>query len=131
MRSAKVTANAFSAGFHRMVHRACPVPLGSMPRVTKVTATRGATYTELTLEAIDGTHQRLGTLLGQAGIPTHPESLFAGPAPRKRQRHSEPQVQVSLRLTMGQRDVTDRLAGEHSATSRSALVTAALRGHLG
>ena len=31
MRSAKVTANAFSAGFHRMVHRACPVPLGSMP----------------------------------------------------------------------------------------------------
>jgi len=31
MRSAK----AFRAGFHRMVHRACPVPLGSSPRVTR------------------------------------------------------------------------------------------------
>jgi len=35
MRSAKVTAKAFNAGFHRMVHRACPVPWGSMPRVTR------------------------------------------------------------------------------------------------
>ncbi len=35
MRSAKVTAKALSAGFHRMVHRACPVPLGSSPRVTR------------------------------------------------------------------------------------------------
>lgn len=35
MRSAKVTAKALSAGFHLMVHRACPVPLGSSPRVTR------------------------------------------------------------------------------------------------
>src|SRR5829696_3255902 len=35
MRSAKVTANAFNAGFHRVIHRACPRPLGSSPRVTR------------------------------------------------------------------------------------------------
>jgi hypothetical protein len=34
MRSAKVTANAFSAGFHRMAHRVSPVPLGSRERTT-------------------------------------------------------------------------------------------------
>lgn len=32
MRSAKVTAKAFSAGFHRMVHRACPVPSSGLIR---------------------------------------------------------------------------------------------------
>ncbi len=42
MRSAKVTANAFRAGFHRMVHRACPVPLGSIPRVTRYSVLRAA-----------------------------------------------------------------------------------------
>ena len=35
MRSAKMTANAFSAGFHRVTHRACPVPLGSRDLVTR------------------------------------------------------------------------------------------------
>ena len=35
MRSAKVMAKAFRAGFHRVIHRACPVPLGSSPRVTR------------------------------------------------------------------------------------------------
>lgn len=34
MGPARMTAKAFSAGYHRMVHRACPAPLGSMPRVT-------------------------------------------------------------------------------------------------
>ena len=35
MRSAKVIAKAFSAGFQRIVHRFCPVPVGSSDRVTK------------------------------------------------------------------------------------------------
>ncbi len=35
MRSAKVIAKAFRAGFQRMVHRFCPVPVGSSDRVTK------------------------------------------------------------------------------------------------
>jgi hypothetical protein len=42
MRSAKVTANAFSAGFHRTAHRAWPVPLGSRPRVTRYSVLRAA-----------------------------------------------------------------------------------------
>lgn len=44
MRSAKMTANAFSAGFHRVVHRACPVPLGSRPRVTRYRHFRAARF---------------------------------------------------------------------------------------
>ena len=35
MRSAKVIAKAFRAGFHRVTHRACPSPLGSRERVTR------------------------------------------------------------------------------------------------
>ena len=35
MRSAKVMANAFSAGFHRTAHLVCPVPLGSRDRTTR------------------------------------------------------------------------------------------------
>src|SRR6478752_7414331 len=46
MRSAKVTAKAFRAGFHRMVHRACPVPLGSMPRVTRYSVFRAAGWVQ-------------------------------------------------------------------------------------
>jgi len=32
------------AGFHRMVHRACPVPLGSMPRVTRYRVFKAACW---------------------------------------------------------------------------------------
>ena len=35
MRSAKVMAKAFSAGFQRTAHRVCPVPFGSRLLVTK------------------------------------------------------------------------------------------------
>jgi hypothetical protein len=34
-RSPKVIANAFRAGFHRIVHRALPTPVGSRDRVTR------------------------------------------------------------------------------------------------
>ena len=34
-RSPKVIANALSAGFHRIIHRALPAPVGSRERVTK------------------------------------------------------------------------------------------------
>jgi len=44
MRLAKVTANAFRAGFHRMVHRAAPVPLGCMPRVTRCRVFKAACW---------------------------------------------------------------------------------------
>jgi hypothetical protein len=35
MRPSKVMAKALSAAFHRMTHRARPVPVGSSERVTK------------------------------------------------------------------------------------------------
>ena len=35
MRSSKVTAKALRAGFQRVIHRACPRPLGSSERVTR------------------------------------------------------------------------------------------------
>jgi hypothetical protein len=35
MRSAKVIAKAFRAGFHLVAHRALPFPVGSRDRVTR------------------------------------------------------------------------------------------------
>ena len=35
MRSAKVIANAFSAGFHLVIHRALPAPVGSRDLVAR------------------------------------------------------------------------------------------------
>lgn len=106
------------------------LPVSVRDRLREMAAVRGATYTELTLEAIDATHQRLGDLLTRTSVARRPDSLFSGSTPRRRERHSEPQVQVSLRLIRSQLDVVDRLVDDHSASSRSALVTAALRGHL-
>lgn len=42
MRSANVITKAFGAGFQRMVHRFCPVPVGSSDRVTNYRHFRAA-----------------------------------------------------------------------------------------
>lgn len=106
------------------------LPASLRARLREVSAGEGSTYTELTLEAIDSTHARLGELLASATTVRRPGSLFTGSTPRRRQRHSEPQVQVSLRLIPSQLQVIDRLVDEHAAPSRSALIAAALHAHL-
>lgn len=90
----------------------------------------GRSYTELTLEALDATHRRLGDLVADAtSATTRPGSLFTGARPR-RLRHDEPQVQVSLRLLRQDIDVIDRLVTDLQAPNRSSLVATALGAHL-
>lgn len=106
------------------------VPASLRDTLREAAAVRSATYTELVLEAIDATHGRLAALLAPVSAKTRSGSLFTVPPARRRQRHTEPQVQVSIRPTRGDLDVIDRLTRETAAPSRSALVAAALTAHL-
>jgi hypothetical protein len=106
------------------------LPASLRDRLREVSAGEGSTYTELTLEAIDFTYVRLGELLETSSAARRPGSLFASSTAPRRRRHSEPQVQVSLRLIPSQLRVIDRLVDEHAAPSRSALVAAALQAHV-
>lgn len=106
------------------------LPASLRDRLREAAATQPATYTELTLEALDATHARLQDLLGEVGITRRQDSLFTDSTARRRQRHNEPQVQVSLRLTPSQLAVIDGLTSRYSAPSRSALVAAALAEHM-
>lgn len=86
-------------------------------------------YTDIVLDAIDETHQRLAQLMAPARGGRSPGSLFKGREMRRR-RHDEPQVQVSLRPSRSDLAVIDRLVREHRAGSRSALVATALDAYL-
>lgn len=86
-------------------------------------------YTDIVLDAIDETHQRLAQLMAPVRGDRSPGSLFKGRETRRR-RHDEPQVQVSLRPSRSDLAVIDRLVREHRAGSRSALVATALDAYL-
>lgn len=105
------------------------VPVSLRDRLRRLTAEQDVTYTQLVLDAIDATHERLGALLSH-GTPARTRSLFQQPAAPRRRRHEEPHVQVSLRLVPEDLAVIDRLTAELNAGSRSHLVAAALNAHL-
>ncbi len=99
-------------------------------RVRERVASTRVTYTELTLEAIDATHPRLGDILAERRPKARESSLFRGPSRPRRQHHDEPQVQVSLRPARRDLEVIDRLVVELGASSRSALIATALTAYL-
>jgi hypothetical protein len=103
------------------------LPLAVKDRLDQQRAATGQAITRLTLEAITATHKRLSELLQEPQPDPERDELFTYDAPRRR---SEPKVQVTLRLRDDQLAVIDGLVGEHHAPDRSALVAAALRGHL-
>jgi len=86
-------------------------------------ATGQTTFTDLVLSALDATHERLGDHFTPAAAST---SMFTGRGPRRRLRHDEPQVQVSLRPVTDDLTIIDQLTASLGAPSRSALITAAL-----
>lgn len=106
------------------------VPASVRDRLRVAAAERGATYTDLTLEALDATHSRLDELITRPDRALRAGSLFSGVPGRRHQRHTEPQVQISLRPTRSDVDVIDRLTDDHAAPSRSALIATALGAHL-
>ena len=81
-------------------------------------------YTEVVLAALDTTYPVLRERFTDSPSPTN--SLFAGRGRPRRQRHNEPQVQVSLRPLREDLAVIDRLVVDTDAPSRSALVNGAL-----
>lgn len=106
------------------------LPVSLRDRLRQSTVKRSLTYTSLVLEALDATHDRLDVLLSGRQTNPRPGSLFTGPTGHSRPRGAEPQVQVSLRLTQNDLGVIDRLALEHQAVNRSALVATALEAYL-
>ncbi len=86
------------------------------------------TYTEVVLAALDATHAKLADRFTAATRPAN--SLFAGPVRSTPRRHEEPHVQVSLRPMGDDLAVIDRLVEEMNASSRSALINAALDEYL-
>ena len=102
------------------------VPATTRDRL-RAAAGENRTQTDVVLAALDATHLDLGDAF--CDTRPHAGSLFTGPG-RRRRRHTEPQVQISLRLTTGDLAVLDRLTVDVGAPNRSALVSEALARHL-
>lgn len=85
------------------------------------------THTDVVLQALDSTHDRLRELFESSAERVAPSGLFSGrPVRGRRRRQQEPQVQVSIRPWEEDLAVIDRLVDEVKAPNRSALVDAAL-----
>jgi hypothetical protein len=103
------------------------LPLSLKDRLDQHRAVTGQAITRVTLEAITATHKGLSELLQEPESDPERDELFVYDAPRPQR---EPKIQVTLRLREDQLAVIDDLVGQYGAPDRSALVAAALRGHL-
>ena len=105
------------------------VPGDVLERLRRARAATGLTYTQLTLDAIDGTHTVLGDIVAKATEPTaRPAgSLFSGPSSAPATVNAK--VQITLRPRRSDAAVIDRLAADFG-TNRSQLVSLALDAHL-
>lgn len=107
------------------------LPVALRDRAKAVAATRGETYAEVVLRAIQETHPRLGDLVSSRRGDEGPAigSLFEHRA--KPKRVAEATVQVTIRgLSQHDRGVLDRLVDEVGAANLTELVTVALDEHL-
>ncbi len=89
----------------------------------------GTTYTEILLDALDELHGDLAELLVDVRSGRKQGSLFQG-RDRQRQRHDEPQVQVTFRPTRSDLGVIDKLVRDHKVSSRSTFVARVLDAYL-
>lgn len=105
------------------------LPVSLRDRLRAHHANSKSTYTTIVLEAVEATHAQLGKLLEAYRPPPRQGGLFSHHA-RPRVQHDEPQVQVSLRPSRADLAILDRLAADHHAPNRSALLAAALNQHL-
>ncbi len=103
------------------------LPVSVRERLRATAATGQSTFTEIVLSALDATHQQLAQHFAPTTSTT---SLFSGRSARRRLRHEEAQVQVSMRLVADDLAVLDQLVTATKAPNRSALVAAALDLHL-
>lgn len=86
----------------------------------------GRSHTNVILDALNATHQRLTDLVAAATSQPAPAMNGLFEVQPGRHVHDEDQVQVSIRPTTHNLDVIDSLAAQHTAGNRSALVAIAL-----
>jgi hypothetical protein len=101
------------------------LPAALRGRLRAAATAETTTHTDLVLAALDATHSQLAGRFSAADPA--PSSLFAAQGRRRRrQRQDEPQVQVSLRPVSDDLAVIDGLVETVGASSRSAMIAAAL-----
>jgi len=105
------------------------LPNGIADQLRDNARSRGVTYKELTLDAVEATADRLADLLAAARPQARGTGLFAGER-TSAQARPEGRRQVSIKLTEGSITALDELAEKLGARSRSELVATALRAYL-
>lgn len=128
-RAKTAAAPAKANGEGAVVSSIVYVPGDVLERLRRTRAASGLTYTQLVLDALDGTHAVLADLVAKATEPAaRPAgSLFSGPSSAP--ATINPKVQITLRPRSSDAAVIDRLAAD-LGTSRSLLVSLALQAHL-
>ncbi|MEU4423525.1 hypothetical protein AB0F81_23095 [Actinoplanes sp. NPDC024001] len=93
-------------------------------------AATGRSHTQLVFDALNATHDRLAELVAVSGPAAAPaDGIFVAQRTGRR-RHSEDQVQVSIRPHAANLAVIDDLAARHTTGNRSALIATALDEYL-
>ena len=94
-------------------------------------ARREQTYSDVVLAAFEAHADDLPTTLGAGGATEPRPSRLFPPRTARRRATPEAKVQVQLRLTGDELAVIDRLAVQHHAPSRTALVAHVLHAEAG
>lgn len=117
------------ANLTRNISFTTPIPMREQLR--QAAREHETTLTQLVLDAIEATSDQLAELVA-AEQPTQPfanGNLFPQREHSAR-RHEEPRIATSLRVGSINLEILDALVKKHKATSRSELITAALRAYL-
>lgn len=117
------------ANVTRNISFTTPIPMREQLRQTA--RERETTLTQLVLDAIETTSDQLGELVA-AEQPNHlaTSSRLFPQREHSARRHDEPRIATSLRVGSINLKIIDALVHKHEATSRSELITAALRAYL-
>lgn len=105
------------------------LPNGIADQMRDHARSRGVTYKELSLDAVEATADKLPDLLAAARPQARGTGLFAGEHVAA-QKRPEGRRQVSIKLTEGSIAALDDLASRVGARSRSELVATALSAYL-
>lgn len=104
------------------------LPLSLRDRLRQRRRADATPFADIVLDAVEATHDRLGDLINGRRPAAARSELFVRHA--RTPADAEPHVQVYLRLNAENLQVLDQLTEQYKASSRSALITAALGSYL-
>ena len=105
------------------------LPLALRERLRAYQRLEGGSYTNITLDAVEATHEDL-TIPVPERQTSRSGPLFVGRPRRQRMPHADAHVQVNLRFAADDRDTLDEIVEAKQAPNRSALIAAALDTYL-